>query len=907
MATNDGVLSKISGPVVQATGMSGAQINEIVKVGDAELMGEIIALRYDRASIQVYEETSGLRPGEKVVRTYAPLSLELGPGLLSSIFDGIQRPLEAIREKSGDFIARGISVPALDRKKKWKFDATAKKGDSVKAGDILGAVQELDFVHKILVPNGIEGKIGSISSGSFNVTETIAEISGKEITMTQRWPVRIPRPYGEKLPLNLPLITGKRIIDTFFPITKGGTAAIPGPFGSGKCVSGDTPILLPGKGILSMRELYEKSKLEGIIKRTVFEETIELKEPINLVSYYNGQIVETSSKLFYKGYSDSLLRIKTRSGREVEVTPIHKLFRVTPELQTVETESRNLRKGDFLAGVRQLPPLKEVKIDLFTLGNLRCEDEHIALEIKKMLRNRSNAIGRVNAAKELGMGFGEFKRLLYMETLPKLSQIKRICEFYSQPLPRIQKIRGDRSGNSAILPDKLTPELAEFLALFAAEGYLRGPVTLVFTNLDEALLERFSSLAKQLFSLESKIERQNGKTPNVLISSKALAEYVKFFVGSLRTAKGKMVPSVLFGADEECIRSFLFAYIFGDGSFYDGQIEITTASVKMQTGLSYLLSRLGVLHSLSKRSIDGIPYYRTFVRGVENFKKLTSTSVQTNGKIDRVKEYIRAQKSTYTSTDIVPVLPAVIDQIYSAAGRPYSKFRKAGVEISNYVGNEERMSVSIFKKFLAVSSQNASNSGVQLQLSHFAAFSDALEHIFCDEIVSIEEIVGPHEVFDVSVPGIENWVGGNAPMLLHNTVNQQDLAKYADADIIIYVGCGERGNEMTDVLNEFPKLMDPKTKKPLMNRTVLVANTSNMPVAAREASIYTGITLAEYYRDMGYDVAMMADSTSRWAEAMREISGRMEEMPGEEGYPAYLAKRLAEFYERAGWVRSIGS
>ncbi|MFH1751299.1 MAG: V-type ATP synthase subunit A [Candidatus Micrarchaeota archaeon] len=372
MAENGAVLSKISGPVVQCTGIAGAQINELVKVGESELLGEIIALKYDRASIQVYEDTSGLRPGEKVVRTQAPLSLELGPGLLSSIFDGIQRPLTLIREKAGDFITRGISVPALDRKKKWKFEAKVKKGEDVEAGDVLGVVQELDFEHRIMVPHGISGKIGSISSGSFSVDEAVAQISGKDITMIQKWPVRIPRPYKEKMPLNIPLITGKRIVDTFFPITKGGTAAIPGPFGSGK------------------------------------------------------------------------------------------------------------------------------------------------------------------------------------------------------------------------------------------------------------------------------------------------------------------------------------------------------------------------------------------------------------------------------------------------------------------------------------------------------------------------------------------------------TVNQQDLAKYADADIIIYVGCGERGNEMTDVLSEFPKLIDPKTKKPLMNRTVLVANTSNMPVAAREASIYTGITLAEYYRDMGYDVAMMADSTSRWAEAMREISGRMEEMPGEEGYPAYLTKRLAEFYERAGRIRTLG-
>ncbi|MFH1107316.1 MAG: V-type ATP synthase subunit A [Candidatus Micrarchaeota archaeon] len=366
---SEAILSKISGPVVQATGMQGAQINELVKVGDMQLVGEIIALKYDRASIQVYEDTNGLRPGEKVVRTEMPLSVELAPGLLSGIFDGTQRPLEAIMGKSGNFIQKGISVNALDRKKKWDFEPSVKKGDKVGPGDILGTVKENDIEHRIMVPAGVEGTVSDIERGAFTIEETVATVGKKEIFMLQRWPVRIPRHYVEKLRTDMPLITGKRIVDTFFPIAKGGVAAIPGPFGSGK------------------------------------------------------------------------------------------------------------------------------------------------------------------------------------------------------------------------------------------------------------------------------------------------------------------------------------------------------------------------------------------------------------------------------------------------------------------------------------------------------------------------------------------------------TVTQQDLAKYADADVIVYIGCGERGNEMTDVLVEFPKLLDPKNKKPLMNRTVLIANTSNMPVAAREASIYTGITIAEYYRDMGYSVALMADSTSRWAEAMREISGRMEEMPGEEGYPAYLAKKLAEFYERAGIVQ----
>ncbi|MBM3229556.1 V-type ATP synthase subunit A [Candidatus Parvarchaeota archaeon] len=372
-----GVLEKIAGPVVVAGGMSGAKMYDVVKVGKAELTGEIIKIVGEFATIQVYEDTSGLVPGEPIESTGTPLSVELGPGLLKSIYDGIQRPLELIMEKSkGPFIARGIAVPSIDRKAKWKFKAVAKKGAHVKKGDVLGEVQETQLiVHRIMSP--VDGKLESIKEGSFTVEDTIAVVSHErqktEVKMLARWPVRSSRQYAEKFDPNIPLATGQRIIDTFFPIAKGGTACIPGPFGSGK------------------------------------------------------------------------------------------------------------------------------------------------------------------------------------------------------------------------------------------------------------------------------------------------------------------------------------------------------------------------------------------------------------------------------------------------------------------------------------------------------------------------------------------------------TVTQQALAKWSDTQIVVYIGCGERGNEMTEVLSEFPHLIDPKSGKPLMERTILIANTSNMPVAAREASIYTGITIAEYYRDMGYDVALMADSTSRWAEAMREIGGRLEEMPGEEGYPAYLARRLAEFYERAGRVHCLGA
>ncbi len=372
-----GTIKKVAGPLVIASGMRDANMSDVVRVSKQRLIGEIIEIHGDEASIQVYEETSGLGPGEPVESTGAPMSVELGPGLITSIYDGIQRPLDDIMKVSGNNLQRGVEVASLKRDKKWQFVPVAAVGQEVEAGDVLGTVQETAVVEqKIMVPYGVAGTVKEIKAGEFTVEEVVAVIAtkdgDKELTMMQKWPVRKGRPYVKKLPLDAPLVTGQRVVDTFFPIAKGGVAAVPGPFGSGK------------------------------------------------------------------------------------------------------------------------------------------------------------------------------------------------------------------------------------------------------------------------------------------------------------------------------------------------------------------------------------------------------------------------------------------------------------------------------------------------------------------------------------------------------TVIQHQLAKWAEADIVVYIGCGERGNEMTDVLNEFPELKDPKTGRSLMERTVLIANTSDMPFAAREASIYTGITIAEYFRDMGYSVALMADSTSRWAEALREMSGRLEEMPGEEGYPAYLGSRLAEFYERAGRVVSLG-
>ncbi|WP_456375305.1 ATP synthase subunit A [Methanocaldococcus sp.] len=239
-----GKIIKIAGPVVVAEGMKGAQMYEVVKVGEEKLTGEIIQLQDDKAVIQVYEETTGIKPGEPVVGTGSPLSVELGPGMLRAMYDGIQRPLTAIEEKTGSiFIPRGVDVPALPRDIKWEFKPVINEGDYVEEGDIIGTVDETpSIVHKVLVPVGVKGKIVEIKEGKFTVEETVAVVElengeRKELTMMQKWPVRKGRPYKEKLPPKIPMITGQRVEDTFFTLAKGGTAAIPGPFGSGKTVT----------------------------------------------------------------------------------------------------------------------------------------------------------------------------------------------------------------------------------------------------------------------------------------------------------------------------------------------------------------------------------------------------------------------------------------------------------------------------------------------------------------------------------------------------------------------------------------------------------------------------------------------------------------------------------------------
>lgn len=329
-----GKIVKVSGPLVVAEGMDEANVYDVVQVSDFKLVGEIIEMRGDRASIQVYEETTGIGPGDPVYTTGEPLSVELGPGMMEAMFDGIQRPLNEFREKSGDFMTRGTKVDNLNREKKWDFTPAVKVGDKVESGDVIGTVQETTLIlHKIMVPPGMSGEVTEIKEGSFTIMEDICVLDGeKKLQMMQKWPVRKGRPFAKKLNPNVPLLTGQRVIDTFFPVAKGGTAAIPGPFGSGKTVVqhqlakwADTEIVVyVGCGergnemtdvLMEFPEIIDPTTGESLMKRTVLiANTSNMPVAAREASIYTG--ITIAEYFRDMGYSVAIMADSTSRWAE---------------------------------------------------------------------------------------------------------------------------------------------------------------------------------------------------------------------------------------------------------------------------------------------------------------------------------------------------------------------------------------------------------------------------------------------------------------------------------------------------------------------------------------------------------------------------------------------------------------
>ena len=892
-----GKIEWISGPAVKASGMAASKMYEVTQVGEERLVGEVIKLTGDIAFVQVYESTSGLRPGEPVFGSGQPLSTTLGPGMIGTIYDGLQRPLDVIASKAGSFITRGVTANSISFEKEWEFFPSVKKGDEIEGGSILGTVQETPLIeHRILTPPlAPKSRVTDVvTGGKCKVEEVVVRAedkSGKkqELMLYHRWPVRTPRPIRERLDPEIPLLTGQRVLDSFFPMSKGGTGAIPGAFGTGKCVPAGTPILTADGQLLPIDQLY--AMFAGNETLTESQDEVFLKAGgVSVLAFDGTKLVTREISHVYKGRTNRLLRIRTASGRSATVTPAHKLICFGSDATFEEKPSAALSIGDYLVLPRRIPVRGCLQhIDSYSI-EARAADAKVIESVKETIRQMASQTGSVNAlASKLGYSSAVVRAYLNGANKPSTAFISALYKLAGLERPDTRTLV-ERRGSPTKIPKFIDEEFAEFLGLLLSNGTIdRGKIR--FFNNDPMVLKRFAELAKKLFGVEP-IEKRFRAVDGVALHSNVLILLLEHLGFSSRLKLGNAVipPAVLMSPDD-VVAAFIGGYYLGKGSFSEGRLEIGSESAELIDGMTYLLSRLGVLYSVVGSERNGRRLIVSSVMELRNFLEATKSARGWAAEVDKISKIANfAEKEPGNQTmDLVPIDANLLKTGYG---------RKA---VENYVSGGQRIGVSRFQELIL---QRSFDDLLGRRLHELAK---AMEWVFVDRIESIEVIPGEKTVYDVTVPDFHNFIGGQQPIILHNTVTLHSIAKWADAKVVFHIGCGERGNEMTEVLVEFPDLIDPASGRPLMERTILVANVSNMPVAAREASIYTGVTMAEYYRDMGYDTVLVADSTSRWAEALREISGRLEEMPAEEGYPSYLASRLAEFYERAGRADILGT
>ncbi len=901
-----GRVYRVAGPLVIAEGMSGSMMYEVVEVGEEGLIGEIIGLRGDKAIIQVYEDTTGIGVGDKVVGTGKLLSAELGPGLITSIFDGLQRPLKSLIELVGPFVRRGVKVPSLPRDKKWTFrrSSEVKVGDKVEPGDVLGVVRETPIVeHKIMVPPNVKGVLKEIApDGDYTIEDVIAVVEDGsrkyEIKMYHHWPVRKPRPYREKLEPRIPLITGVRIIDSLFPLAMGGTAAIPGGFGTGKCVPPGTPVLLADGTIKAIDEIFKEVK-GGEPDLSLDEEYIEVKKPLWVYGFDGKRFKKVRVTHVYRGYTEKLIRIRTASGRVIEVTPVHKLLVFDPSGYLKEVEARFITPGTYLAIPRKLEIETDyVRVPIEKLAeypHVVSRDERVNRKVRELLRNASDAFIK-ELAEKVGLSPDAIKAIARRGKgsvpLKLVVELNRMFN-NSVGLPTLVGLR--RSKYTIKVPHVVSEDLAELIGLVIMGGKLTRRSVRFFSD-DDVVRKRFSELMEKVFGVRGK-ERTFGKVKGVEVYSTLVVRLLEL-LGVSGTGCAR-VPEAILRSPETVVAAFVRGLYLAGGSFSNGVVEYASASRDLITGLCYLLLRLGILYSCRFGSVS-----KVLISGVQELRRFYTTvllEAPMTDKVRAVKECIEEACGGQTR-DVVPISATLLKRVYATLSMRAPQTVKVGAGGAYSVENLGVVTAS--RTFALLSSADVAwATAITKALRNIVRL---LEVVAFDMVEEVEVVDGRTVVYDLTVEDTHNFIGGYAPTVYHNTVTLQSVTKWSHADIAIYVGCGERGNEMADALHSFLRLMDHRRKRPMVERSVFIANTSNMPVAARETSVFLGITIAEYFRDMGYNVILVADSTSRWAEAMREISGRLEEMPGEEGFPAYLASRLASFYERAGYVKTLG-
>ncbi len=608
-----GVINKISGPVVQASNMLGTKLYDVARVGNERLVGEIIRLEGDVATIQVYESTDGLTPGEPVYPTNSPLSVELGPGLLRQIYDGIQRPLPEIQKLTGDNISRGIDVPGLDHKKLWDFRPILKKGDKVVGGDILGSIPETPTVDfKLLVPPYVKGTLEYIApAGDYTIDETAATVltaSGEKIDLKfyHKWPVRTPRPIYRRLPSTVPLITGQRIFDTFAPIAKGGTGAIPGGFGTGKCVIGSTPVLLSDGTLVEINDLYKRFvQNDGVIELDDENETlIKINSGLSILSFNGESYVEQKASYIYRGKTSRLLCIKTKSGRKVTVTPIHKLFRFNGQ-EIEEVESQYLQPGDLLIVPRHIQIKGQQKlISAYDIDlSLRAADAQALSKMEKIISKLNETMSLDEIARETNISSNVLTNYLNKEKEPTLAFLRKLTNLAEEPEINV-KVLCEKSNCSAVrLPSYITNEFAEWLGLFTAGGFIKDE-SIFFTTTSESLLSRFNDLTEQIFGLFCAYGYNGSTRERFVRFSSSIVVKLLHYLGLKGTWEDSEIrtPKLLMQASDKLLVHYLNGYFAINASFNDNTLQIYQKNKFQLSEISYLLTRLGVVYNLREQN-----------------------------------------------------------------------------------------------------------------------------------------------------------------------------------------------------------------------------------------------------------------------------------------------------------------
>jgi V/A-type H+-transporting ATPase subunit A len=763
---------------------------ELVKVGSFGLIGEVIRVEADRATIQVYEETTGIKPGEAVERTGNPLSVELGPGLINQFFDGTQRPLPVLLAQAGAFIRRGVTAPPLDRKKKWEFTPLLKKGDKVAGGDVLGEVPETVLVkHRVLVPPNVTGTLKSIvPKGDYTLDDPIAELeNGRTITklfLMHFWPVRNPRPNREKVPSDTPLITGQRIIDFFFPIAKGGTAAIPGDFGTGKCVTGDTSVLLADGSLTSIDYLYEKCVPAGRVQsgEGLLEQVVFTREVPKVMTLDEHVFVESTPALLYSTIVSRTVEVQTRTGRKIRLTPNHKLRVLTPNLKVELREAGHLRPGDKIliprriniAGVRErINPLT-----LLTDSDLRqtyIGDSSARRIFSRTLGQHSEQYREL--ARDLEANYSSLFNYAKDRYSPSLHLVKEVLKRFriSEKSIDVSKIKGKTTGHVVHVPDRMNDELAELIGLLLTDGTLR-PTYLGFRNHDPVVLARFKSLAEKLFDVKGYVchEGQEYRISNTMLV-RLLAAIAEHPVGGCKSETIN-VPTLVMKGDRRIIASFLKGVFHGDGSAV-GRYETYTAtdSAEFANQLAYCLLRLGIVCEIGQREIRGKTRQLIIVRGKHNLENyFRSISPIPDAKRTR-KSLFKLKKISFVKPnhfDLIPIDHLLLDKLAADLKGSLAHLAKKGIRIYEYK-KSGKIPVSRLRQLCRDPKFRRSITIKPL----FEEVEMLSRQVAFDEIVLVREFSKPTTVYDFTIEKTHNFVAGIGGIVASNTITQHQLAK----------------------------------------------------------------------------------------------------------------------------------